>query len=124
MSGTFYDFGPVTLDPIRASVTAVGRGLNATYDLGSAGDYLPSASGITITISRQDGAPIVSGNDLTLAGLSHPTTLDSTGLIIGFWLSAPAAAAGSTYVVTVEATSAQGEDFKRDAYITVLALMG
>ena len=120
MRGIFYDFGPVTLDPLRAGETD-GRGVGIVYDLQTTTDTVTAINSVVIT--RQDGAPMVSGTDLALDG-AIPPSIDPTGLIVAVWCQPPLGAAGSAYVVTLSVTTAQGRVLLRDAYITVLALMG
>ena len=117
----FDDYSPVTLPAIRVGETD-GRFIDCALDLGAAGDTIPSTASASITITRQDGNAITA-SDLALAS-GIPATLDSTGLIYTVWFTAPAGAAGVPYVITLTANTTQGRTFKRDCFMTVLALMG
>ena len=114
---------PVWLPPMRAGETD-GRYLNCTPDLGPFGDSFPSLSVLTLTIARQDSRAL-SAADLQSAGSAWPDTLDSTGLIPTFGLTAPSGAAGVTYQLTLTAnTTVQGRLFIRDMYIEIASIMG
>lgn len=126
---SFYDFSPVTPDPISAGDTD-GRAVSFLYELNNpadpTGDTVTSVVGISIT--RQDGTAITS-TDLALTGASHPTTIDASGLIVGIWFTAPpncvpAGAPQVDYAVTMTVNTAQGRVLDRTLYLSVLALMG
>lgn len=101
-----------------------GRYIDTTPDLGAAGDAIPSASAVTLGISRSDGQPMTSA-DLMLAGANWPLSVDSSGLVVTAGFYAPASAAGVQYrlVLTVNKTI-MGRLFIRDLTMVVSPLMG
>ena len=119
----FWDPVPILLDPMRAGEID-SRFIDLTNDLGAAGDQIFDLSAVSIGFTRRDGFPTTT-NDLSLAGIQWPNTLDPTGLILTIGLLAPSTSAGVNYgiVLTVDKTL-QGRLFIRDLTIDVLATMG
>lgn len=126
---SFYDFTPVTSDPISAGDTD-GRAVSFLYELENpadpTGDTVTSVVGIAIT--RQDGTAITA-TDLALTGASHPTTIDASGLVVGIWFTAPsncvpAGVQQVDYAVTLKVNTALGRVLDRTLYLSVLAMMG
>lgn len=117
----FSNTAPIRFPPMRAGETD-SRYIDCTLDLGAVFDTIPSASAVTITVTRQDGTP-TTASDLAPA-TGHATTLDKTGLIVTFWLTAPLASANVNYIVTIQAATTQQRVFIRDAFLSVLALLG
>lgn len=101
-----------------------GRYVDATLDLGPAGDAIPSPSALAVTISRLDGKPMTA-DDLALAGSEWPICLDATGLIPSIGFNAPAASAGRSYKITLTVTkTVQGRLWIRDVLMSVMPVMG
>jgi hypothetical protein len=112
---------PVQIPPMRAGETD-GRYIDCTPDLGPVADKFSVVPVLTIT--RADGIATTSA-DLQSAGSAWPDTLDATGLIPTYGLTAPAGSAGVTYQLTITAdTTADGRLFIRDCLITVAASLG
>ena len=118
-----YSWPPVPMPAMRAGETD-GRYIDTTLDLGAAGDAIPSAGAVEITISRVDGTP-TDGTDLTQAGDAWQNTLDATGLIFTVGLIAPATAAGRGYYLTMRVNkTVAGRVFIRDVSLAVAPLLG
>lgn len=113
---------PPTQPSLRAGETD-GRFVDCTLDLGAAGDRFTTIGSITLTITRQNDIPVDS-TDLQSAGSAYPDSLDSTGLIPTFGLTAPLTAARRSYKITLSALTQEGRTFVRDCYISVAPAMG
>lgn len=118
-----YSWPPVPMPAMRAGETD-GRYIDATLDLGAAGDAIPSAAAVQIDIARVDGKATDS-TDLQQAGSAWPNSLDATGLIFTVGLLAPASAAGRGYYLTMTVNkTVAGRVFIRDVSLMVAPLLG
>ena len=123
MSGNPYAWPPVPMPAMRAGETD-GRYVDTTYDLGAAGDAIPSVAAVEIIIARADNIA-TDASDLQLAGDAWQNTLDPTGLILTIGLIAPPTAAGRLYYLTIKvAKTVAGRVYIRDVSLAVTALLG
>ena len=118
------DYPPPTELPAMRAGEIDGRYMDCGPALLPVGDFIPSISNVTVTVTRRDGNTLTSA-DLQPAGAAWQPTLSANGLIVTWGWYAPPTSAGVAYLLTLEANPTQeGRTFIRDWLMSVLPLLG
>lgn len=120
----FQSYPPPTQLPAMRAGEIDGRYMDCSPALAPVGDIFTDINTVVITVTRQDGVSMTSG-DLQPAPTGWTPSLDATGQIVTFGWYAPATSEGASYVLTLTANpTKEGRLFIRDWLLSVLPLMG